>query len=167
MLQKRKPNRLKNFDYSKSGYYFITICTAKRKAIFSKIVGRPLAAADGICHNEIELTKIGKTAEKQLLNIEKRYDNIQIDKYIIMPNHIHLILRINNTAAVNSRPTVSNIIRAYKSLTTKECRAFYTGEIWQTSFYDHIIRDEKDYLRIWEYIDTNPQKWADDKYFAL
>ena len=159
-LPKRKSNRLKNYDYSASGYYFITICTANRKKIFSFVVGQPLAAA------EIKLTKIGKNAETQLFNLEKRYKNIQIEKYVIMPNHIHLILKINNTAAASGRPTVSNIIRAYKSITTKECRKFYDGDIWQTSFYDHIIRNENDYLKIWNYIDTNPDKWAEDKYYT-
>ncbi|MBQ0084413.1 MAG: hypothetical protein KBS52_06595, partial [Clostridiales bacterium] len=110
--QIRKPTRLKDYDYSAIGYYFITICTEKRKNLFSRIVGQGLAPAETI------LTEIGKIAEYQLLNSEKRYPNIKIDKYVIMPNHIHLVFVIKNTAAASGRPTVSQIIRAYKSLTT-------------------------------------------------
>ncbi len=159
-IPKRKPNRLSDYDYSAVGYYFITICTANRKNIFSDIVGQPLAAA------ESKLTKIGEIAEKQLFDLKKRYYNVEIDKYVIMPNHIHLILIINQTAAASGRPTLSNIIRAYKSITTRECRKYYSGDIWQKSFYDHIIRGENDYLKIWNYIDTNPAKWAEDKYYT-
>lgn len=159
-LQKRKPNRLSNYDYSNSGYYFVTICTANRKKLFSNVVGRLLAAA------ETELTGIGKIAEKQLFDLEKRYANVRIDKYVIMPNHIHFILEIKNAAAASSRPTVSQIIRAYKSLTTRECRKFYNDNLWQRSFYDHIIRDEQDYLRIAEYTENNPARWTDDPYFV-
>ena len=158
-LPKRKNMRLPEYDYSNSGYYFITICTVNRKNIFSEIVGQGLAPA------EIKLTEIGKIAINQLFDLEKRYSNVKIDKYVIMPNHIHLILIIKSTAGASPCPTVSDIICAYKSLTTRECRVFYPVNIWQKSFYDHIIRDENDYLRIWEYIDTNPQKWPEDKYF--
>ena len=90
---------------------------------------------------------------------------MQIEKYVIMPNHIHLIIAIKSTAGASPCPTVSDIICAYKSLTTRECRNFYNGIIWQKSFYDHIIRDENDYLRIWEYIENNPLKWSEDKYY--
>ena len=75
-LQKRKPNRLSGFDYSTSGYYFITICTAEKQKIFGTVVGRPLAAA------EIKLTNIGKIVEGQLYDLEKRYANVRIDKCV-------------------------------------------------------------------------------------
>ena len=158
-METRKQNRLKNYDYSQNGYYFVTICTAKKKSLFSTIIGQPDGDAD------MKLTGIGKIAANQLFDLEKRYD-VAIDKYVIMPNHIHLILKIDMTLSGN-RPTLSDIIRAYKSLTTKECRKFYKGDIWQSSFYDHVIRNEKDYLRIYEYIENNPLKWADDEYFTL
>ena len=94
-------------------------------------------------------------------NISKKYANVFIDKYVIMPNHIHLIIGIKNGRAMHA-PTVSNIIGQTKSFVTKQCKL----SIWQKSFYDHIIRDENDYLRIWEYIDTNPAKWAEDQYYT-
>ena len=80
-----------------------------------------------------------------------------------MPNHIHLLLRIgaDNGAPESTRPTISQVIGAFKRLTNKE-----TGQkLWQSSFHDHIIRDENDYLTRWQYIDENPAKWAEDQYY--
>ena len=161
----RKPTRLKYYDYSNSGYYFVTICTHNKHKILCEIVGEGLDPA------KIQLSLFGKIAEHELLNIEKHYTNIKIDKYVIMPNHIHLILII--TERINPFPTirydVSNVIGKYKAAVTRNVgNAFMHSErlkIWQTSFHDHIIRDEKDYLKIWNYIDTNPQKWEEDCFF--
>ena len=160
---KRKPTRLKNYDYSQNGYYFITICTHNRKCIFSNIVEEGLASA------EMQLTQLGEIAKRELLKIETHYDNINIDKFVIMPNHIHLIVKI--TERINPFPTIkydiSNVIGKYKAAVTRNVgNAFMHSEkIWQTSFHDHIIRGEKDYLKIWNYIDTNPQKWTEDCFY--
>ena len=89
-------------------------------------------------------------------------ENVFVDKYVIMPNHIHLIIVIKGGRAMHA-PTVSNIIGQMKSFVTKRVGI----PIWQKSFYDHIIRDEADYLRIAEYMENNPAKWAEDKYFVL
>ena len=155
--QTRKPNRLKNYDYSYDGRYFITICTAEKQKILCRIVGancvRPL---------EIKYTEIGKIVKENMTVLDTVYSCIKIDKYVIMPNHIHLILIINNNGRTQFAPTVSRIIKQFKGKITKQVGF----PIWQKSFYDHIIRDENDYLRIWEYIDTNPAKWAEDKYYT-
>lgn len=156
----RKKIRLKEYDYSNSGYYFITICTEQKKKIFCNIVGQGLAPA------KIKLSPLGKIADNQIKDLPKRFTNITVDKYVIMPNHIHAIIKIEKTAGASPCPTLSDIVCAYKSLTTKNCRKYYNGIIWQKSFYDHIIRDENDYLRICEYIENNPAKWAEDKYFV-
>lgn len=106
-LPKRKPNRLKQYDYTLNGAYFITICTQNRKEILSEIiVGRGLAPA------ECKLSEYGKIAEQELLNLEKRYAGVKIDKYVIMPDHIHAIISINNdiTAGASPRPTLSDMI---------------------------------------------------------
>ena len=160
-LPDRKTIRLKNYNYCANGYYFITICTHNRKNIFSNIVGQGLAPAEDI------LTRYGEIANEQLLNLENRYSHIKIDKYVIMPNHIHAIIAINKTAGASPCPTLSDIICTFKSLTTRICKRQYSiDKIWQRSFYDHVIRDENDYLKIWNYIDTNPQKWCEDKYYV-
>lgn len=160
-LPKRKPTRLKDYDYSSNGAYFITICTHNRKNLFSKIVGQGLAPA------EDELYPFGKIAVQELWNLEKRYKTVKIDKYVIMPNHIHAIITIENkTAGASPCPTLSDVVCTFKSITTRKCHMLDANiKIWQTSFHDHIIRDEKDYLKIWNYIDTNPQKWSDDCFY--
>ena len=129
------------------------VCSAES----SVPVGQGLAPA------EIHLSQIGIIAEKQLLKLEERFPDVSIDKYVIMPNHIHILLSINRLAAGASPcPTLSDVICAFKSLTTRICRA---GEIFQASFYDHSVRDNNDYLAVWQYIDSNPHKWELDKYY--
>lgn len=159
-LPKRKSPRLKLFDYSQNGAYFVTICTKDRRCILSKInnsVGQGLAPA------EIRLSSLGEIAEEQLHLLEQRYPNVEIIKYAIMPNHIHILLFIHNTAAGASPcPTLSDIICSFKSLTTRLCKQ---GKIFQTSFHDHVVRGEKDYLEIWQYIDTNHLKWQEDCFY--
>ncbi len=103
------------------------------------------------------------------------YDDVTLDKYVIMPNHIHAIVTINyNGTTRRSFPTVSEYIQRFKTMTTKlyidgvkdsEYPPFDKA-IWQKSFYDHIIRDENEYLRIWKYIDENPLKWVTDEYYS-
>ena len=161
-LPKRKSTRLKNYDYSQSGYYFVTICAYNRKNLFCNIVGQGLAPA------ETKFSEFGNIANQEILELQKRFQNIKIDKYVIMPNHIHAIIAIQNeTAGASPCPTLSNIICAFKSITTRKCRLLKPKiKIWQISFYDHIIRGENDYLKIWNYIDTNPQKWNEDCFYT-
>lgn len=169
-LQKRKPNRLSDYDYSRGGYYFITICTAEKQKILCNFVGCGVLDAP-----KTELSAIGKTVENRLTVMKDFYKEIKIDKYVIMPNHIHLIIKIcndNNSAENENQRCVgdaapynnvlSNFIGTFKRFTNKTANR----NLWQTSFYDHIIRDEKDYLRIWEYIENNPAKWNEDKYYT-
>ena len=161
-LPKRKPTRLKDFDYSTHGAYFVTICTKDRRQILSRIsVGQGLAPA------EVKLMPFGKIAEKELNELEKRFPCVTIDKYVIMPNHIHIIVFIkNDTAGASPCPTLSDVMCAYKSLTTRKCKAVYSCDtVFQSSFYDHIIRDYKAYAVRWNYIENNPARWCEDKYY--
>ena len=142
----RKNPRMRNFDYSSSCYYFITICTWKKTCIF----GKPDA-----------LNAWGITAETVLTEIEKHFVHVKVDKYVIIPNHVHMILVLGNTNA-----GVSTIIGQYKSSVTRIIRKTQPHQkIWQTSFHDHVIRNQKDYERIWLYIDANPQNWNKDCFF--
>ena len=160
-LPERKPTRLKGYDYSQNGAYFVTICTHNRKCILGNIVGQGLAPA------EIVLSQYGKIAKEQLLDLENRYKTIKIDKYVIMPNHIHIIVILDNTAGASPCPTISDVICSFKSLTTRICNKSNnkSQKIFQTSFHDHIIRGEKDYQKIWEYIDINLLKWELDCFY--
>ena len=163
-LPKRKHPRLKNFDYSSCGAYFITICTENKKCFLSRVVGRGLAPAET---NGIEYTAFGKIAEEQLSLLEERYSYLSVDEYVIMPNHIHAILILDReTAGASPRPTVMDIVCTYKSLTTRECKKNgFLDKVFQTSFYEHIIRNRQDYDDISRYIKDNPARWYYDKLY--
>ncbi len=150
----RKNIRLKGYDYAQNGYYFITICTKNRERILSTIKERRGDHWSSEYSNE--LTQIGKITEEYLKKIETIYKNVTIDEYIIMPNHIHIILIIND----KQRNTVSQIIQQLKGIVSKEIKQ----SIWQKLFYEHIIRCEKEYLQIKQYIQNNPYNWEDDIY---
>ena len=157
---KRKATRLKEYDYSQNGCYFITVCTGNRRQFLSQIVGQGLAPA------EIKLSEYGEIAKEQLLALEERYTNVKIDNYAIMPNHIHAIIRIDTPADVKAGtcPGLSDVMCAFKSISARKIRhAGYKETVFQASYYDHIVRNERDYREIWAYIDGNASKWNDDE----
>lgn len=163
-LPKRKQTRLKDYDYSSPGTYFITICVKDRKQLLAKIiVGQGLAPAEN------QLTQYGNIAKEQIEMLENRYSGIKIDKYVIMPNHIHILISCRKTAGASPCPTISDIICTFKSITTRLCKKQGLNEkyLFQSSFHDHIIRGEKDYQKIWEYIDTNVIKWEKDCFYTV
>ncbi|MBQ7087055.1 MAG: hypothetical protein IJM96_06240 [Clostridia bacterium] len=157
-LPERKPNRLNKYDYSSDGVYFITICVRDMKCILSEVnvgatIGRP---------NEIHLTQIGKIVDEAINEIPKHYYTVFVDKYVIMPNNIHILLRIDRGGRPMVAPTISRVIQQMKGYITKKVGY----PIWQKLFHDHIIRGEKDYLKIAEYIENNPYKWKDDCFYC-
>ena len=155
-LPKRKPTRLKEYDYNSPGAYFITICTHNRKCLLSEInVGEGLCALP-----QNILTPLGKEIENSIQYINDNYIGATIDKYVIMPNHIHLIVILDNTGG-HGNPPLQNLIGQLKSYTTNK----FGRTLWQRSFHDHIIRDKNDYQKIWEYIDTNVLKWEEDCFY--
>ena len=159
---KRKINRLKSWNYSNNGGYFITICTDNRKHILSKI-----CVGDGF--PVPQLTKTGQIVDDYIKNINLKYSCVTVSEYVIMPNHIHLLLLIDNNGTGNPSPTVGNVIGWFKYNTTKSVNEEYKSvgnRLWQRSYYDHIIRDEKDYMEKLNYILSNPLKWADDEYYS-
>ena len=164
-LPKRKHPRLDNYDYSSTGAYFVTICTQNRRCVLSRIVGRGLAPAETTA---IEYTSLGEIAEKQLFLLADRYPYLTIDQYVIMPNHIHAILILNGeTAGASPRPTLTDIVCTYKSLTTRECKKNgFREKLFQTSFYEHIIRSREDYEEIVKYIYENPIRWCYDELYT-
>ncbi len=162
-LPTRKPPRLKNYDYSSPGMYFITICVKDRKSLLGEIVG-----GGDFDTPKMMLSVYGKILDKYIGLLNKKYSHIKTDKYIIMPNHFHLILCITdykNGASETAAPYNSEISK-FVSLLKRHCNREYGKNIWQRSFYDHIIRDENDYRTIWEYIDTNPEKWQQDCFYT-
>ena len=144
-LPKRKPTRLKEYDYSTPGAYFITICTNQRLHLFGNIT-------DG----HMQLNDLGVIVNHEILKIESYYENIRIDKYVIMPNHIHIIIVILEAEGINPFPTIkydiSNVVGKFKAGVTRivgnAFMHFVKKPIWQNSYHDHIIRGEKDYQKI-------------------
>ena len=162
-LPKRKKIRLQNYDYSSAGAYFITICTKDMRKIFGVVENVPLSSAivGANCVRPM-LSKIGMVAEKEIHTLSNVYGSVKVDKYVIMPNHIHFLISIiyddNDGGRTKFAPTISRVMKQFKGSITKQIGM----PIWQRSFYDHIIRDEDDYLTIWRYIDENPIRCADD-----
>ena len=158
-FKNRKQLRLNNYDYSNNGAYFITACTQGRRNILSRII-----VGEGFHPLPIvELTKIGIEIENTINFINDNYRNVFIEKYVIMPNHIHLILYLGyENLGGHGNPPLQKIVGQLKSFTTKK----YGKILWQRSYYDHIIRNENEYAEIWNYIDSNPYKWLEDEYFT-
>ncbi len=157
VLPQRKSNRLTGFDYSQNGAYFVTLCTKNNKHFFGEIPG----STPGTSEACLQLSPIGRTTEDEIKNISDIYEQIAIDKHVVMPNHIHMIILILSGISQHT-PTLSRIVQQFKGAVTKRIGF----SIWQKSFYDRIIRNEKEYLKIWEYIDTNPAKWKEDRYYG-
>ncbi|MBQ3257285.1 MAG: hypothetical protein IJA67_07720 [Oscillospiraceae bacterium] len=157
----RKNMRLEGFDYSSPGSYFITICTKHRHKILCDIVGGGALDAPSV-----HLTKIGLVVQKHIERINICYTDVQVDKYVIMPNHVHLLLTIpwKNIEQKKSTPAnaiIPRTISSFKTFVTKEIGY----PIFQRSDHDHIVRNEYDYGDIWNYIDTNPRKWQEDRFY--
>ncbi len=159
-LPKRKHNRLSEFHYGSGYSYFITICTKDRARILSEItVGEDIILPP----SRVNLTEYGQIAEKALLSIPNYYDGATVNEYVIMPNHIHLILTIRKDGRMISSPTMSTIIGQFKRTSSK----IVGFALWQRSFYDHIIRNRQDYDEIRKYIFENPQNWENDEMFSI
>jgi len=155
-LPSRKPNRLKGYDYSQRGCYFITICIKDgHELLWDQLtvgarIARPL------------LSDVGIIVEKTIENISYIYEWVLVDKYVIMPNHVHLIIIIGDGGGRAMRaPTISTIINQMKGYVSKQIGY----SIWQKLFHDHIIRSETDYERIWKYIDENAENWQQDCFY--
>ena len=187
-LPKRKSVRLQGYNYSQNGAYFLTLCTINRQQILCDIVG------DGLTHvlqwsgisdisnyilPQIALTRIGSIVNEAIQYLSDHNDKTGIDQYVIMPNHVHLIVFIDTSEdnrgevhgtsripILGTLPSPTNmvipkLVSSLKRYTNKQCGS----EIWQRSYYDHIIRNDEDYLQIWKYIEDNPLKWQEDELY--
>ena len=167
-LRKRKANRLKDYDYNQPGAYFVTVCTKDRKCLLSKIVGT--GVPDG---PKSVLKKHGIIADKHIKNMSNFYEDISIERYVIMPNHIHLLILITENFAplgpsrtpvptTRQNSKISRFISTFKRFCNKE----YKENIWQMRSHDHIIRNKNDYEKIAKYIYENPLVWHYDCFFT-
>ena len=161
-MKTRKPVRWREFDYSTAGAYFLTICTQNKKQVLSQVGGDVLDAPP------IHLLPYGVIADKYLRGWNDFYDDVKVDQYVIMPNHIHVMLFVFDYGASRTSPptrqhsAVSQFVSTFKRFCNKE----YGGNIWQRHFNDHIIRDREDYENHIKYICENPLKWRFDELYS-
>lgn len=153
-IHHRHSIRIKDYDYSQNGMYFITICTKDKRKIFGNIKDeKMLLSCNGII------------AQKMLTKIEQLHKNlISIVEYVIMPNHIHCIVEFKENHKINLR----DFITSYKSLVTKNVKKIkygYCDCVWQRNYYEHVIRNEKELYAIREYIQMNPIRWKKDSLY--
>ena len=162
-VPERKASRLATYNYSQSGVYFITICSKNKRCTFGTIVGGGAPDAP-----RTRLSPTGKIVARQLGNMIAFYPHVRIEKYVVMPNHIHLLIAIQQGPSGASRtppPTsarASQVIPMFISTLKRLTNKTAGHALWQRGYYDHIIRSPDDYNTIWHYIDTNPAKWAQD-----
>ena len=142
----RKPNRLQNYDYSQCGSYYITICTHNRENRF------------WTANNSYVLSKSGEIVDAAIRQIPKHYPNVALDHYVVMPNHVHILLTI---ADAYGRQSVSTIIGHMKRWSTMQIGK----PLWQKGFNDRVIRDDEEFYIKWRYIDMNPLRWETDEFF--
>lgn len=182
MKKDRKSIRMKQYDYSTPEYYFITICSLNRDRIFGEIK-----------NEEFITSNIGMIVKKNWFEIPEHFNNVRLDEFILMPNHLHGILELKEVLSSNVGvqyiepnkseeifmqynqvneyqkmipKSLGSIIRAFKASVTKEVRRNNFGiDIWQKNFYEHVIRNEKLLDNIREYIKENVFLWEKDKYF--
>ena len=173
--------RLQTWDYANNGVYFITICTQNRHHFFGHIQNQ-----------EMQLSEIGKFAEQYWYEIPNHFPMVELGNFVVMPNHVHGILVIDkmndepfvetrqcfvstiktNTIIGSSRfqnqgkNTISSIVGSYKSIVTKMSRQINPNFGWQSRFHDHIIRNSKSFENIQNYIEQNPLKWDDDRFYS-
>jgi putative transposase len=161
--------RLRDWDYGSRGWYFVTICTQNRAAIFGEIVS-----------GEVRLSPVGRVAESGLRALPLHYDNVQVDSFVVMPNHVHAIVMIDGdhcfspNAKRRSPPasgfvspragSLSAIIRSFKAGVTRRCREVGLRHvIWQARFHDHLLRGDAVISAVRDYIHDNPANWGADK----
>lgn len=185
-----KKLRLPNYDYSQNGAYFITFCTWHRECLLAR-VGH--AGAFRLAHGDefnlrggdefnvgrddlgapaLELTDYGRIVERYIRSIPNAYPNVELSNYVVMPNHVHLLLLVSGDGAPgSSRPTdmgmpratqlIPRIVAALKRFSNRDAGV----DLWQSSYHDHVVRSETEFLEIWNYIEGNPSQWSDDIYY--
>jgi len=152
----RRSIRLKGFNYSQAGAYYVTIVTYQRDCLFGEIK-----------NDEMVLSNLGKIADECWRAIPEHFPNVELGAYVVMPNHVHGIILINNNHRKQPNEPVpgslGTVIGSFKSAVSKRIgRQHNATGIWQRNYYEHIIRDEKDLQNKTDYINANPSLWDND-----
>lgn len=167
----RKRIRLSNHDYSSNRRYYVTICTYKKEYYFGEII-----------NDKMILNEPGKMVQQTINEIPEYYNGIELDQYVVMPNHVHVVVVINNQLSSNGQPqgavptysnnlSLSDVVHRIKTLITKKYIdgvknnnwTPFNKKVWQRSFYDHIVRGDKSLQNIREYVVNNPRTWDADE----
>ena len=176
ILSQRKRTRWEGYDYNSAGAYFITICTQNRRTILSRVTGG--GALDNKGHNsvggdvldapQIELLHYGKIAEKYINQLNDFYEDMAVDQYVIMPNHIHIMLFVLEGGASRTSPSTKqhSSIPRFVSTFKRFCNKEFGFNIWQRGFNDHVIRNYEDYREHLKYIYENPVRWHYDELYG-
>ena len=142
--------RLPRYDYAQTAVYFVTFCTEQRQRILCRIAEEEPPA--------VYLTNLGRVLRKNIDAIPEHYPGVQVVHYAIMPDHVHLLLALGCVDQTKQNTKLSTIVGSLKAMVTRQ-----TGQnIWQRSYYDHVIRNQKDFEEIYYYIGNNPRKWLLD-----
>ncbi len=179
-LPKRKTTRLKNFDYNNTGAVFLTICTQNRRCILSRIASVGTGVPDGPVNNLhlvgtgvpdgpfVELSQYGKIADKYINQLGNFYEYLSVERYVIMPNHIHIMLFISDGGPSGTPvPTLQNsVVSRFVSTFKRFCNKEYGKNIWQARSYDHVIRNREDHDEHIKYICENPVRWYYDELYS-
>lgn len=162
----RRSIRLKSYDYSRAGAYFVTICIKDRECLFGEVI-------DG----NMQLNDTGRAVQAEWVRLPERFQSVDLDDFVIMPNHLHCIIHVGaglappgrgaeNKGAASSAPTLGDILRAFKSISAIAVNRLLgrSGRsLWQRNYYEHIVRSENELACIREYIANNPAQWALDR----
>jgi len=167
----RRSIRLKNYDYSQAGAYFITLCIQNRECLLGEIIDR-----------KMQLSPVGESVFLQWTSLPKRFAGLELDVFVVMPNHFHASISINpvgaslakpcfvsnEKGAASSAPTVGKILRAFKSISAIEGNKLLERSnqpFWQRNYWEHVIRDEKELMMLRQYIVDNPAQWELDSLY--
>lgn len=176
-IHHRRSIRLKGYDYSQEGLYFLTICCHNRECLFGEIINQ-----------EMILNRLGEIVYREWLNTKNIRDNIELFNFVVMPNHLHAIIQIVEHRGVSEdlgkfrspKQTIGSIVRGFKISVIKQLKDEYrrgelqfaptselsaSFDIWQRNYYEHIIRNEKSFNEIVNYIQNNPLNWESDCFY--
>ena len=152
VLPARKTLRLRDYDYTKPGAYFVAICCAGRHCLLGKI-----------CDDDVVPSEAGHLVLEHWLRIAERFSSVQLDAFVLMPNHVHGILFLKEAGAMNRAPTLGEVIRSFKAMTTRAANGLLSSPFWQRGYHERIVRDNDELSRIREYIGNNPRQWSLDE----
>lgn len=166
-IPQRRSLRLKGYDYSQAGAYFVTICAHGKACLFGDVIG-----------SEMKVNELGRKVQAVWDDLPVHYPHVATDVFVVMPNHVHGVvvlraglgsdhaeMRAGFKPAPTARHGLSEIVRAFKTFSARRINEFREtsgAPVWQRNYYEHVIRDDADYNRIAEYIANNPQRWAED-----